>query len=190
MRLKRKPLPHPSPDSENDSCRTRRSAHLVHARSCPTASGPFRRRNADRFARAGHASTPAHQGLLALPDYETCRALVRCRPPCCRAISHRPLVPIRASGQEAVPERQLPDVERGAEVRQAIGQARTVRAAATRPAPLLALQPLEHRTAFRALALLAAFRGRSTGLHACSELAHSAHDLSSAPSEFRPGSQR
>ena len=87
------------------------------------------------------------------------------------------------------PERQIPDVERGAEVRQSIGQARVFRAAATRLAPLLALQPLEHRTAFRALALLTAVRRMSTGLHACPELAHSAHDLPSAPSEFRLGSQ-
>ena len=34
------------------------------------------------------------------------------------------------------------DVERGAKVRQSIRQARAVRTAATRPAPLLALQPL------------------------------------------------
>ena len=97
--------------------------------------------------------------------------------------------PLRAPGQEAGPERQLPDVERGAKVRQSITQARTVRAAATRPAPLPALQPLEHRSAFRALALPAGFRRGATGLHARPELAHSADDLPSAPPELRPSSQ-
>ena len=38
--------------------------------------------------------------------------MVRRRPLRCRATSNRPLVPLRASGQDAVPERQLPDVVR------------------------------------------------------------------------------
>ena len=183
----------PAADSSprHDSCRTLRSAHLVHARSCQTASGAVRRRNADRSACAGHASPPPRQGVLAPPDDEACRGFVRRRPVRCRATSDRPLVPLRASGQEAEPERQpLPGFCPRIAERRATGQARTVRASATRPAPVPALQPLGHRTVFQALALLAAFRRRPTGLHACPELAYPVPDRSSAPSGFRLGTQR
>ena len=105
-------IPPLRPGGEHDSCPTRCSAHLVYARSCQTASCPVRRRNADRSACVGHASTPTRKGLLASPDYETCRGFVRRRPLRRRATSLRPLVPLRASGQEAVSERHLQDVER------------------------------------------------------------------------------
>ena len=81
--------------------------------------------------------------------------------------------------------------EPGDRVPRSIGQARRVRAAVLRPAPLLALQPLEYRT-FRALALFASSLSPEPQL-GCTLVpsgAHSKHALPPpAPSGFPLGPQ-
>ena len=129
------------------------------------------------------------RGFWLLSTTKKNRGFVRCRPLRRRPPSHRPLVPLRRPGQEAVSKRRLQDTQRRPEVHQPIGQARTVCAAAMRTAPLPPLQPLKHGTALQTLALRPAIRERSVGLHACPELAHSAHDPRSPPAGLRSSAQ-